>query len=634
MISGFRKYLGTWFARVLFLILVAAFGLWGVGDVVRNFGSTNWLARVGDRTIQPADLDAAYRRELAQVMRQTQNQDPSPEMKRGVAAQALERLITQAAIAQEARKLGIAVPETALRQAIMDVPAFRGPSGQFDRNTFEMALRNNGLTEARLLDLLRADLAQRQLLEPLRASAATPSRLLDQVFQAEHEKRVVELLTVPFADAPAPPAPDDAALHRWYDNHPFQYSTPEYRRIKAVLLTPESVGRDVQVSDADLHAAYDQHRAEYQVAEKRSAQVIATPDEARARALAAAWRADPDWDRIQAAASKDGASAVELADAAPDEFPTPELARAVFAAKQDEVLDPVRTPGGWDVVRITKITPGTSRSFEEAEPELRRRVVADKASDLMYERANKVEDALASGAGLTELPDNLGLVAVTGTLDATGNTQSGQPAPIPGPPELRAAVVEAAFKANKGEPPRLTEVQTPSSGGHAYYALSVDDVTKPTVKPYDAVAEQVAEDWRNDQTRRWADREATKILAAVQGGQSMEDAATVAGRTLIRTAPIARGDAAPDLPAALRGPVFAMKPHDPTMAETPDGFVVADVADIQPADPKSDPIAMQQLRDRLDRAMGDDMEVIFATSLRNRARPEVNQKLFDQVVQN
>ena len=116
----------------------------------------------------------------------------------------------------------------------------------------------------------------------------------------------------------------------------------------------------------------------------------------------------------------------------------------------------------------------------------------------MYDRANKVDNVLGSGASLDEMPSGLGLVGVTGSLDAQGNTAEGTPAPIPGPAELRAAMVKAAFDAQKGDPPRLVEVQTPSTGGSAYYALALEDVTPPSVKPFDSVKDQVAADWTRD----------------------------------------------------------------------------------------------------------------------------------------
>ena len=47
-------------------------------------------------------------------------------------------------------------------------------------------------------------------------------------------------------------------------------------------------------------------------------------------------------------------------------------------------------------------------------------MLADKAADLMYDRANKVDNVLGSGASLDEMPSDLGLVGVAGTLDAAG----------------------------------------------------------------------------------------------------------------------------------------------------------------------------------------------------------------------
>ena len=53
---------------------------------------------------------------------------------------------------------------------------------------------------------------------------------------------------------------------------------------------------------------------------------------------------------------------------------------------------------------------------------------------------HRFADGVAIPAGA-----RIGLAAVTGTLDAGGNTPSGEPAPIPGSPALRDAVIKAAF---------------------------------------------------------------------------------------------------------------------------------------------------------------------------------------------
>ena len=223
MITVFRRMLDTWVARGFFLIMVLSFVSWGVGDVIRLIGTSTWVAKVGGQTIEGAQLQEAYQREMSQATRDLPSgQEPSQEMRSGVAREALQRLIGQAALNQELQRLRIVTPDAAVRQSVFAMPAFHGPNGQFDRQTFEAVLRNNGLTEARFLDMMRGELAQRQLLGAVSAGATTPEALLRPLFQGRFEKRSADMVEFPLAAAPEPPAPTEADLQRWYDNHPGQ----------------------------------------------------------------------------------------------------------------------------------------------------------------------------------------------------------------------------------------------------------------------------------------------------------------------------------------------------------------------------------------------------------------------------
>ena len=542
-------------------------------------------------------------------------------------------MVTQTAIDAAAKGMGVVAPDDALRQAVFDIPQFRGPDGQFNRTTFEGVLRNAGLTENRFLALMRQDLVRRQLMEAVRAGIASPETMTQQVFEFQQEKRVADAVELPFASAAAPPAPTDEQLRRWYDNHPQGYSTAELRHVKAVVLAPETVAHDVQVTDADLHAAYDQHRADYNRPEKRTIQVVNAPDEAHAKAIADAWRAGADWAAVQKAAADAGATAVELPDAAKIEVPSPELGDAAFAAAPDTVSGPVQGPLGWQVLRVTHVTGGDTRGFEQVQDELRARVLADKGADLVDERAQKVEDLLAGGTPLDELPADMGLAAVTGTLDAQGQTADGRAAPIPGPPELRPALIQAAFQAKKGDPAKLVQAPAAADGSQSFYAVAVDDITPPAPKPFDEVKDAVRADWTRDAIRREQNEAATRIYTAVKGGQSLEDAAAIAGVAVRRLPPTGRSQPADGVPSQLVEPLFGLKKGEATMAETADGFVVAVLADIQEADAKTDPLGFGQTRDALARAFGDDVENVFASAVRDRAKPTINRAAVEGLAQ-
>jgi peptidyl-prolyl cis-trans isomerase D len=639
MISQLRRYTESWIARGFFVIMAVSFVGWGIsGDIFRLMGPPSWIAKVGGQTIEIPAFQTEYQRAMAQETRNLPSgQEATTEQRRRVGQQTLNRMIAQTAVGLELNNLRIVTPDEALAAVVRSMPAFQDKEGKFNRTVFSSVLQNNGYTEARFMAQLRSDIAQRQLLSAVNGSIAAPDAEVKPLYETEFEKRAADTAFFPLASAPEPAAPDDAVLQRWYANHPDSYATAEFRRIKAIELSPQSLGSEITVTDDELHAAYDEHKAEYLIPEKRSAEVISAPDEAKARALAEKWRGQAasaeGWTAMQAAAGAEGASAISQDDATEVQFPDPDLAKAVFAAPLEAVSEPVKGQLGWFVVKVTKIASGVTTTFEQAKDALRAKVVASKAADLMYDRANKLDQLLGNGTGLDNLPGDLGLAGVAGTMDAQGNTQAGTPAPIPGPAELKSAIIAAAFQARQGDPPQLTEVQTPSTGGSAYYALTVENVIPPGKKPFEAVKDQVAEDWKQDQRRRSADQAATAMMTAVQGGKSFSDAATVAGVTPKLSPLVTRDESNAEVPANLQRVMFGLKQGEATMVETPDGFVVAQLAQIVKPDAAADKTGYDQARAAVSKSISGDIATVFVDAVRQRAKPQINQQGFDSVVQ-
>jgi len=465
-----------------------------------------------------------------------------------------------------------------------------------------------------------------------------PDTLVQAIFAFQQEKRTADAVFIPFAAQAAPPAPTDAQLDRWWANNPDLYNRPEYRRIKAVILSPETIARDIEVPDDALHAAYDQRRNLYDQPEKRSVDVLLTADQAKADALAAQWRSGADWAQMQKAAADAGASAVELTDAMPAEFPDATLAEAVFAAAPDSVPPPIHDALGWHVVMVTGVVPARHQSFDDVKEELRKQIALQEAVEQVDDRATKVEDAMAGGGGLDELPQGLGLAAVTGTLDAQGNTPEGKPAPIPATGALRNALIAAAFAAKPGDPPRLTDVPAETAPGQpagppSYYAVSVESITPPAREPFEQVRERVLADWTRNEVHHAAETAAAGVLAAVKGGQSLDDAA-IAARLAVQHLPATGRQSPPQgVPQQLVQPLFGMKQGEATMVESVDGFVVAVLRNIESPDAKTDPIGFGQVRLALERSIGDDMETTYVNALRQRARPQVNAQALNAIIQ-
>ena len=89
------------------------------------------------------------------------------------------------------------------------------------------------------------------------------------------------------------------------------------------------------------------------------------------------------------------------------------------------------------------------------EAQIKQQLQLQMAQSDVAQDVDNLQDALAGQTPLDQLPGNLGLVALQGTLDANGMRWMGSQAPIPGGDALKAAILKAAFAAHVNDPAQL-----------------------------------------------------------------------------------------------------------------------------------------------------------------------------------
>jgi peptidyl-prolyl cis-trans isomerase D len=625
MLAWFRKLLENWIARVFFGLLLVVFVFWGISNVVTLVSNSSTVAHVAGKPVDVATVQAEYQRELSQA---EQKGPADPDERKQIAQSALATILRQNALAAVEADMGIVAPDSAVRADIAAIPAFQ-TKGVFDQQKFDQILLQNNLSPSGFVGEEQADIANRQLVQALTDGVMAPAPLVQQIFAFIGQARIAETVDIPTAAQTPPPTPPDPVLRRYWKNHAAQYTAPEYRTIKLVVLSPAVLAPTESVSEAELQAAYAHVAATQTVAASRSVQVVTCADQAKAAQLAANWRGGAAWSAIQAEAAKDSASAVELDHATQNQFPSPVLGAAVFAAAPGAVTGPIQGPFGYFVFDVTNAVAAGAPPFAQVKDQLKQDLQLQKAQSDVNQDVDNVQDALAGQTPLDKLPGNLGLTAVEGTLDANGNTLDGTPAPIPGGPKLAAAVVKAVFAAHPGDPAQLI-----TGPDNSYFAFTVDKITPPAAKPYDQVKTQVASDWRQDATSRAAEQKAAALLQAVNAGQTLDAAASAAGESIAITPPITRGAQPPaNIPQAMIPVLFGMKQGDATMQQTPDGFLVAVLTKIQLPDPAQLPQQYQALQDALAKSLQNDVTESFLAGLQTREHVTVDPKLFAQIYQ-
>lgn len=630
MITFMRRLAATWAAKALFVLLILSFAVWGIEDMIRGIGRDDSVARVSGQPIEAAEAQEAARRELQRISRALQGRfEPDANMRRAVAEQVVEGLVIDRVLQQEAARMGVVVPDEAVRDYVFRIPGFQGADGRFSREVFNSFLRNNDMSEAFFLGLLRTDLARQQMSGAVRAGAALPETAGRRLLGWSLERRSVTLVELPFAQAPEPEAPTEAQLSRFHENNPALFSTSEYRDVSVITMNAERLMASVEVSEREIEDAYAAARDRFEVAERRRIQQVIVQEEAQARTLAEAWAAAPDFATFQAAARAEGAAASELPPTTQAELPIATLGDAAFALAPDTISPPIQSPFGWHVLRVVEVTPPSRRELAEVRDELRNEIAAERAADVAFDRANRIEDALAGRVGLADIAQRYDLAYARVRMDATGMTPEGTTAELPVADAAREAAIRAIFAQAPNADVRLQE------GDWGFMAAQVNEVIAPSLIPLDEVREEVVAAFMADARRRAQDARAAALLAAVRGGQTLAAAAEAEGITAEALGPFGRepGGGNP-MPRDLLAPTFELSANGVTMVELPQSFAVIQLTGVTPADLTGQEQPIAAVRATGAQRMADDIEVQYQAALRARADVRINPRMMDRVAGN
>ena len=136
-------------------LIIVSFVIWGVGDMLRGF-SPSTVASVGGAKISAQDYRIAYDRAIQQYQRRLRRPFTNEEARQiGLDRSVLQQLLNEAAVDDEARKLGLGISDEALREVITSNPNFRDKSGAFDPTRLAGALRDMDMNERGFVSELR-----------------------------------------------------------------------------------------------------------------------------------------------------------------------------------------------------------------------------------------------------------------------------------------------------------------------------------------------------------------------------------------------------------------------------------------------------------------------------------------------
>jgi peptidyl-prolyl cis-trans isomerase D len=618
------NWLGKLVMAVVMGVLIVSFGIWGIADIFKGFGQSS-LARVGGTEISTEQFRQIYTDKLQQLGRQFGRPLTMDQARAfGLDRQVLQQIIAEAALDEEARRMGLGQSEAETMRMIYADPNFKGLSGNFEPARFQATIRQFGYSEQRYLAEQRRVGLRRQIAGTITAGLEPPKVLIEALTRFQNEQRSVDYVKLDAAQAGTIETPSPETLAAYFDDHKTQFRAPEYRKLSFVVINPEEVGKWSEVSDEDAKKVFEQRRDKIGTPETREVQQMVFPN--AEEALAARGRITSGMSFDDLAKERNlNLSDVDLGMITKSAIIDPAVADAAFTLPSGEVSQPVQGRFGVALVRIGKIEPGVTPSYESVAAQVKKEIATERARAKVAELHNKMEDERGGGASVIEAAQKLGLTAVTiDAVDRSGRTPSGQPvANIP----RGLDVVSQAFTSDVG----VDNDPIQFAGGYVWY--DVLGITPSRERNLDEVRGQVEAKWREDQVSSKLRAKATEMVGKLErGGTLAEEAAAIGSK--VETATGFRRDASP--PGVPSGVITAaFRTAKDGVGQTPSAggsewivFRVTDV-NVPSADLASE--EMKKLKDTLQRGLTDEQVAQYVTKLESQIGTTINQAAFAQV---
>ncbi|MGE0747820.1 MAG: SurA N-terminal domain-containing protein [Rhodospirillales bacterium] len=627
MLDVMRRRAGTWVFRILAVFLIASFGLWGIGDYVHRMEVPDTAAEVGGTTISVRELSAQYRRQLAQLRASLGPAfDPQSAQRLGLAEHTIESMVADRLFQVEARRLGVTVPDALVVEQVHREPAFHNQVGQFDRMLFDRVLQQNDMTEDSFVGGLREQMVRAQLVNALTAGFVAPQALADAVYRYRNEKRVADVVLVPFSEVGDVGEPDETALAAFHEANRELFSRPELREITFATIDTQAIADRLKPSDARIKEEYENRRASLSVPERRAVRQIFARDEAAIRAAAQALAGGATLEDAAKAAGDDKASVVDLGTVAQPDLPIKALADQAFALPAGKAGEPVQSPLGWHILQVDKVEPGHTPPLEEVREAIARDVAHEEAVEAAVGVANRLEDTLGGGATLDDAAARLDLKLTAHTIiDAQGHGPDGKPVDgLPQDPNF----LRTAFEQEAGQLSTLREMENGS-----FYMIRVDRIDPSALRPLAEVRDAAVAAWKRNQREEAARKKAEEIAGKVTPEKSLAEVAREMELRVDTTRPFGRValDAEAGVPAALAAALFRVGPGQAATAQGDNAYAVGQVVRVVAADPAADQQGRERLRNALTGSLANDIQLQYAAELRTRYGVSINQKAVTQV---
>jgi len=530
MLDLIRKKQKTLLVRIVFWVIIAAFVgtiflVWGRGSDSGTAQSTV-AAQVNGTEITYADFQRSYNNlyNLYQSIYQS-NFTPELEQQLNLDQQAMEQLIEEALLIQEAERLGLSVSDQELVDSIAQYDAFQ-ENGKFSRERYLQVLNYQRATPEQFESIQKRQLLTDKVRQQLQAGVTVNDEDIEQAYRDENNQISLNFVQTAPSLFESKVKVDDQKLQAFFAEQRENFRLPEKLSLRYLQFDPARYEKEISnFPEEDLERHYRRTLDLYEVKEqvKASHILIRVPEDAsdevrkqkreHAETLLKQVKNGKDFAELARSMSDDPGSAAKGGDLGYFErgMMVPPFEAAAFSMQPGEISGLVETDFGFHIIKVEEyIAPGF-KSLADAIDEVKAGLKVEMARRLAYEKAmdayniNRKTGELDDAAKNNDLGiKETGLFSRNDAIDGIGREET---------------ISAAAFALEEGELAR--PIQT-TQGVFLFTLKERQESRIPELSEVKAAVEQA---YRKDRAKTLAREAAETLLSSAKELDSLSKAA-------------------------------------------------------------------------------------------------------------
>ena len=273
MLEQIRSRTQTTFAKVILVIIIIPFALFGIDSYLSSVGNDVYIANVNGEPITSNELQKTQSQFIAQIKSQDESTDPgvfeSIEFKKAV----LEKLISNKLVSQAVKNSGFYISDKQVGTYIAGMPEFQS-NGKFSQEQYDEVLKINNLTPKKFDISIKKDLASQQLKGSLERLVYTPKNKIQYLVDLTYQKRDVSIYELKQDNFKKKIDLSDTALNKVYEESKSSFIRPDQVKINFVIHSVAGIVPNIKISDEEVKNYFTNNLNRYQADQQRRAKHI------------------------------------------------------------------------------------------------------------------------------------------------------------------------------------------------------------------------------------------------------------------------------------------------------------------------------------------------------------------------